>query len=275
MTPSQPKKRGRRGKRIAMDDARSTASRLYAIAVDRYFSGIKDKNERFRKLTDEEYAVLYEKFANDRRGLENELVTHNIFLAVNIASHYSYAYTDYDELLSAAMYGLVVASQKFDPKRGNRFSTCATWWIRKFILMPLYNCSYNKHVCNQSSLFLDSGAYSEGCEGRDNHNYQTLSDMVEPTVSFMYASSGKDAVERLEGDAKSESDAKLLSDIIGSIATSPLTSDDKAVFKAVFLDGKKVGDVADELGISRSAVMRSRTNVMSFISSRFKKPSYF
>jgi len=49
------------------------------------------------------------------------------------ARKYGWSGAEYDELISAGMMGLAVANDRFDPERGVKFSTYATWWVRSYI----------------------------------------------------------------------------------------------------------------------------------------------
>ena len=49
------------------------------------------------------------------------------------ARKYGWSGAEYDELISAGMMGLAVANDRFDPTRGVKFSTYATWWVRSHI----------------------------------------------------------------------------------------------------------------------------------------------
>ncbi len=49
------------------------------------------------------------------------------------ARKYGWSGAEYDELISAGMMGLAIANDRFDPTRGVKFSTYATWWVRSHI----------------------------------------------------------------------------------------------------------------------------------------------
>lgn len=273
MTSTNKRQHRKHSNNVAIDSEANLTKRLYAMAIDRYFYSESNKNEEFRLLSKEEEQALFEKFKNDRAAIEYELTKHNIFLAVNIASHYSYAYTDYDDLLSSAMFGLRVAAQKFDINRGTRFSTCATQWIRKYILHPFYNCSYNKHIRNNTTIFLDSDEFTKEDAYDNNFNYTTFSDRIEPTAAYRYADV-KSPVQSIEDTELKDSRLTLISKISDSIASSSLSSDDKKVFSALFIRGKKVNEVANEIGISRIAVVKSKNRITSYISENFSKSRF-
>lgn len=61
----------------------------------------------------------------------DELIEANLRLVVSIAKHFDRHGMEFDDLVSAGNIGLIRAAEKFRPGKRCRFSTYATWWIRR------------------------------------------------------------------------------------------------------------------------------------------------
>ena len=89
---------------------------------------------------DEEKSLSRASLAGDFAARQR-MIESNLRLVVSIARHYQYRGVPLDDLIEEGNLGLIHALEKFDPERGFRFSTYATWWIRQNIERAIMNQS--------------------------------------------------------------------------------------------------------------------------------------
>mmetsp|Transcript_22747 Transcript_22747/g.71265 ORF Transcript_22747/g.71265 Transcript_22747/m.71265 type:complete len:592 (-) Transcript_22747:453-2228(-) len=79
-------------------------------------------------------------FARARRKCheaKQRMINSNYRLVISIAKRYQNRGLDFSDIIQEGMFGLARAVEKFDPERGFKFSTYATWWIRQSIMRSL------------------------------------------------------------------------------------------------------------------------------------------
>ncbi len=108
---------------------KTSSSRENVDLLSNYFSSIR----RYPLLSSEEESEIGRKARDgDRRSIDL-MITSNLRLVVKIAKNYRARGVPLLDLIEEGNLGLIHAVQKFDPDRGFRFSTYATWWIRQSI----------------------------------------------------------------------------------------------------------------------------------------------
>jgi RNA polymerase primary sigma factor len=85
---------------------------------------------------EEEYRVAQRAARGDPQARER-LITSNLRLVVSIAAQYRDLGVPLLDLIQEGNIGLITAVERFDPSRGYKFSTYATWWIRQAIMRSL------------------------------------------------------------------------------------------------------------------------------------------
>ena len=90
-------------------------------------------------LTAEQEVYYARKVQQGDTEARNRMVESNLRLVVKIARRYMNRGLTLLDLIEEGNLGLIHAVQKFDPERGFRFSTYATWWIRQTIERGIMN----------------------------------------------------------------------------------------------------------------------------------------
>ena len=127
--PVDTGKKGRRRQKQALDlkpDMTTDSLQLF----------LKDIG-KVRLLTAQEEVELAKRIERGDLDAKQKMVESNLRLVVSIAKNYRNQGLPFLDLIQEGTLGLVRAAEKFDYRKGFKFSTYATWWIRQAIARAL------------------------------------------------------------------------------------------------------------------------------------------
>jgi RNA polymerase primary sigma factor len=96
---------------------------------------------RYRLLTRTEEVQLAKRIEAGDQQAKERLINSNLRLVVSVAKRYQRQGIPLLDLIQEGTLGLIRASERFDWRRGNKFSTYAIWWIRQAV---------DRAVCSQA-----------------------------------------------------------------------------------------------------------------------------
>jgi RNA polymerase sigma factor (sigma-70 family) len=107
-------------------------------------STIMDRILDHRILPDKEVRELVRRAQLGNEDAKKKVIEHNMLLIAKWARKYSHM-ASFDDLVQEGVLGLVRAIEKFDPDKGTRFSTYASWWIKCAMLEFVKSEKYEKY----------------------------------------------------------------------------------------------------------------------------------
>jgi RNA polymerase primary sigma factor len=114
----------------------------YRGALESYLRSIR----RYPLLTSSGEQRLATRSQRGESRAADRLVKSNLRLVVKIAREYSHRGASVEDLISEGNLGLIEAAKRFEPNRGARFVTYASWWIRKYVIAAV-----NRHKTEASA----------------------------------------------------------------------------------------------------------------------------
>ena len=127
-----------RGVEVSDDCGRETEQSTYvngdlAVATTDALQLFLNEAGRWPLLTAEEEVELAKRIERGEKAAKDLMVNSNLRLVVSIAKRYQGHGLSLLDLIQEGIIGLIRAVEKFDYRKGFKFSTYATWWIRQAV----------------------------------------------------------------------------------------------------------------------------------------------
>ncbi len=137
-------------------------------------------------ISREEELELFQRFKEKGDKIAaQKLVLSNLKLVVNLAYKFR-RFRDVTDLLQEGNLGLLTALQKFDPEKGVRFATYATWWIRakiqEFIISQMSIVRFGKSR-DERKLFFNMMAVIKEIQSYDTDGEITKEELVQEVAA--------------------------------------------------------------------------------------------
>src|ERR1043166_2540781 len=135
-----------RGVEVSDDCGRATEESTYvngdlAVATTDALQIFLNEAGRWPLLTAEEEVELLKRIERGDLEAKERMINSNLRLVVSIAKRYQGHGLSLLDLIQEGIIGLIRAVEKFDWRRGFKFSTYATWWIRQAVQRGVANKS--------------------------------------------------------------------------------------------------------------------------------------
>src|SRR3712207_4976082 len=219
--------------------------------------------------------------AGDKKARE-KLIEKNLRLVVSVAKRYRGMGLPFGDLIQEGNIGLMKAAEKYDPERGWRFATYATWWIRqavqravadkgRTIRVPVHMGEKMRkmaRVYNELSAELSRDPTDEEVAERIGWDVDRVRDVksaIPDATSLNWPLSSEEDSSELGDFIEDERESEVASEVVRELETRRLMESverlperqRRVLVRRYGLDAEEpatLADLSEELGVSRERV---------------------
>jgi RNA polymerase primary sigma factor len=246
--------------------------------IARYFGQIG----RGKLLTHEEEIDLGRRTRDGDETARSKLIEKNLRLVIPVAKKYRGMGLPFGDLIQEGNVGLMRATDKFDPEKGFRFSTYATWWIRqavqravadkgRTIRVPVHMGEKMRKMArtyNELSTELERAPTDEEVAERIGWEVERVKDVksaIPDATSLNQPLSSEEGSSEVGDLVEDESESGMIGEVVRELETRRLMESverlperqRRVLVRRYGLDGEKpaiLADLSEELHVTRERV---------------------